>query len=198
MKTSLVTLGTAAALLICGCSEPESTTYAGADVPVMPADFRQQVVERSGIDLVPVAIDEWQDRMIAVEGQVTVIDFWATWCVPCIERFPHMVELSHEYPNVRFISVNLDDPGDPEAYIEALDFLEAMRADFEHYHITDSMFDSFGFFNLRSIPAVAILDQSGDQAVRLSGDDPNNQFDETDIENAIEELLTPPESSSEV
>ncbi len=181
-----------APLALMGCSEPRSTTFAGADVPVDPAEFRQQVVDASGIDLIPVGIEDWEDRMATIDGEVTVIDYWATWCIPCIERFPHMVEMSHNYPQVRFISVNLDDPGDPEAYIEALDFLEAVGADFENYHMTASMFDSFGFFNLRSIPAVSIFDRAGDEAVRLSGDDPNNQFDESDIENAVDELLKPP------
>jgi thiol-disulfide isomerase/thioredoxin len=32
-------------------------------------------------------------------GKVTVVEFWATWCKPCIEGFPHLSELQEQYPD---------------------------------------------------------------------------------------------------
>jgi thiol-disulfide isomerase/thioredoxin len=32
-------------------------------------------------------------------GKVTVVEFWATWCKPCIEGFPHLSELQERYPD---------------------------------------------------------------------------------------------------
>jgi thiol-disulfide isomerase/thioredoxin len=44
---------------------------------------------------------------------VLVLNFWATWCKPCIEEFPHLVKLQQQYAsrglNVVFISVDDDD-----------------------------------------------------------------------------------------
>ncbi|MBO6513996.1 MAG: TlpA family protein disulfide reductase [Phycisphaerales bacterium] len=42
------------------------------------------------------------------EGQVYVVEFWATWCGPCIRAFPHLTELQESYgEDVRFIGVNI-------------------------------------------------------------------------------------------
>ncbi|MFK7759786.1 MAG: TlpA family protein disulfide reductase [Phycisphaerales bacterium] len=41
-------------------------------------------------------------------GQVYVVEFWATWCGPCIAAFPHLSELQESYgEDVRFIGVNI-------------------------------------------------------------------------------------------
>jgi len=41
-------------------------------------------------------------------GQVYVVEFWATWCGPCIKAFPHLSEMQESYgDDVRFIGVNV-------------------------------------------------------------------------------------------
>jgi len=38
-------------------------------------------------------------------GKVHVIDFWATWCGPCVASMPHLTELQKQNPDVQFIGV---------------------------------------------------------------------------------------------
>lgn len=48
-----------------------------------------------------------------LRGQnVTVIDFWATWCKPCVNSIPKLVELSKSYDpkEVSFIGISIDSP----------------------------------------------------------------------------------------
>ena len=42
---------------------------------------------------------------------MVVVDFWATWCQPCTESFPHMVQMSHQFPKeqVVFLSLSIDE-----------------------------------------------------------------------------------------
>lgn len=53
--------------------------------------------------------------------QITVVEFWATWCAPCIESIPHLTALQHEYANkgVRIVGVSrLDDRGNTLEAVE--------------------------------------------------------------------------------
>lgn len=45
-------------------------------------------------------------------SKVTVIDFWATWCRPCVNSIPKLVKLFHEYSadSVKFIGISIDGP----------------------------------------------------------------------------------------
>ena len=187
-----------ATLLLLGCSDDNSGSFSsssnGTAINQSAEEVRAEVVASSGIDLVPLSFLDWDLQMSNIAGQIVVMDFWAMWCIPCIERFPHMVELSNHYPEdkVRFVSVNIDDFTDEDAYISALDFLNAVGADFENYQMQEEMFDTFEFFGLESIPAVIVYNTAGGQHVRLSGYRPEDQFTEADIVANIEELLATP------
>lgn len=41
------------------------------------------------------------------KGKIHVVEFWATWCRPCIESIPHLTELQKKYPQVTFIGVSV-------------------------------------------------------------------------------------------
>ena len=61
-------------------------------------------------------ISNWQ-------GQILIINFWATWCPPCLKEIPEFIELQAEYAeqNVQFIGIAIDDPQLVDDYLSFID-----------------------------------------------------------------------------
>ncbi|MEJ2004639.1 MAG: TlpA disulfide reductase family protein [Cyclobacteriaceae bacterium] len=62
-----------------------------------------------------VSFEELQQRIEASEKPLTVINFWATWCAPCIKEMPHFEQVFQNDPsNIDLVLVNLDFAEDVE------------------------------------------------------------------------------------
>jgi thiol-disulfide isomerase/thioredoxin len=91
----------------------------------------------------------------SLAGEVVILDFWATWCPPCIETFPHLNELVERFADepVRFISISY------ETEESVLSFLD------EHPLATtvalDNDFATFRAFVAWGIPNLVIVNRKG-------------------------------------
>jgi len=47
-------------------------------------------------------------------GRIVILNFWATWCAPCVEELPTLVALAHQDPQITVLAVSTDD--DATAY----------------------------------------------------------------------------------
>ena len=70
---------------------------------------------REAPDFTLPRFDGGQLQLSSYRGKVVLLDFWATWCVPCREETPHFVELQEKYKDrgLQIIGVSMDDSADP-------------------------------------------------------------------------------------
>lgn len=79
------------------------------------SDTKKQSEEEmsiSDVQLEVVDFDVLQEYLFAEDDNVYVVNFWATWCGPCVKELPHFERVNKEYSvdNVKVVLVNLDMP----------------------------------------------------------------------------------------
>lgn len=89
-----------------------------------------------------------------MKGRVVVVDVWATWCSPCLERFPHMVQLYNPYKHedVAFVSMSVDDREDKAAVEQARRFVQRQNATFRNYLMDENVMQSFEKLGVQEFP----------------------------------------------
>ncbi len=164
MYAGAVTAVCAAALLACtaGCSREEEQPQAEPSRPASTARAEQpEPVRVETVDLEGL-------RAIVQEhaGDVVLVDFWATWCAPCVEAFPKVMRWQEDYGprGFRVISVSVDFADAHETVVE---FLTERHPPFAAYRLQVENFDEF----VRDfapewgggVPAAVVFDRSGER-----------------------------------
>ena len=135
---------------------------------LMPSQARGQVelgekLSALGLEGLLNAPDGAEATLESLAGKTVVLEFWATWCVPCIGEIPHLNELRAEFvgEDVVFISVT-DEPAELVGrFQERMEPIEGWIG-LDHDR---SLFDAF---EIRFIPATIIIDTDGRFVGRIS------------------------------
>ncbi|NLC36666.1 MAG: TlpA family protein disulfide reductase [Alcaligenaceae bacterium] len=51
-------------------------------------------------------------------GRPLVVNFWATWCAPCVKEMPDLDELSHKYTDMTFVGIAVDSQANVDRFLE--------------------------------------------------------------------------------
>jgi len=120
----------------------------------------------------------------AAKGQVVVLDFWASWCGPCIKSLPGLIETMSSFPadRVKLIGVNQgESPEQVKHFLETkgLKFKVAMDAD-------QSVARKYG---VDAIPHTVIVGPDGKVAWMQTGYNPDGETEASDV---VKHLLQAP------
>ncbi|MHA6280112.1 TlpA family protein disulfide reductase [Salinimicrobium sp. CAU 1759] len=112
-------------------------------------------------------------------GKVIFLNFWATWCPPCIAEMPGINNLYEEMKNenVEFVMVSFDRDFD-----KAKNFREKKGYGFEIYKATGRI---PGAYSSNSLPTTYVIDAQGNLALTHLG---MGNFDTTDFKEFLSEL----------
>lgn len=86
-----------------------------AAIAIFSATRRRTDQHRVAPDFTLAQLDGRPLQLSSYRGKVVLLDFWATWCVPCRGETPHLVELQQKYGDrgLQVIGVSMDDSPDP-------------------------------------------------------------------------------------
>ncbi|MDR5729798.1 MAG: TlpA disulfide reductase family protein [Terriglobia bacterium] len=93
-------------------------------------------------------------RLSNYRGQVVLLNFWATWCPPCIEEMPSLLQLHHIDPNLVVLGVSIDE--DPDAYAS---FVRTRHVDF--ITVRDPRQTAASLFHTDMWPETYVIDRKG-------------------------------------
>ncbi len=113
----------------------------------------------------PFAVERWWNGEPNMNGKLVVIDFWATWCGPCVAAIPHMNELAQAYPN-DVACMGITDESMRQLEEGALK-RRLSKSDFKYAVGLDTKASMKSAFGIRGIPHVAVI--SSDGIVRWQG-----------------------------
>lgn len=137
-KIISIFIGLLFSFLIGACSNAGhqgNTTNTGPDPALIPGTGNGAAPE-----VVPTRYEPLLERFTALPDQLVLVNFWATWCKPCVQELPHFRKVIHEYKEqgkaLHFIMVTLDTRDNLESSV--LPFLKKNDYQAEHFLLDDN------------------------------------------------------------
>ena len=96
--------------------------------PIHSQDTRTKLSGKQ-VDLTLKDLSGVEQSLAALKGRIVVLNFWATYCVPCRKEMPDLAAIQNEFGalSVQVIGVNTDDP---ESQNKVVPFVKEMKINF--------------------------------------------------------------------
>jgi thiol-disulfide isomerase/thioredoxin len=117
------------------------------------------------VDPAPPSIDETQLRQLVLnhKGRPLIVNFWATWCGPCLQELPLLLDLRNAHPEseLGIIGISLD--YDPQVLV---DYLEKKPLPYPNYLASQSLQTQK---DMQSIPLTLVYNAKGREVLVHKG-----------------------------
>tara|TARA_B100001248_G_scaffold79784_1_gene57847 strand:+ start:27659 stop:28144 length:486 start_codon:yes stop_codon:yes gene_type:complete len=93
-----------------------------------------------------------------------IINFWASWCIPCKNEVLILNKLDYENKNLKVIGISIMD-----VYSESLNFIKSNNVQYENYW-DEKLVSLKNFNSINSIPVTLIFNDKNEIILRLDGE----------------------------
>lgn len=130
------------------CSRRDSGTAPNSTAPV---------VQKPAPDVTVTALNGSSVKLSDLKGKVVLLNFWATWCPPCREEIPSMMQLNRAMTGKPFqmVAVSVDEGGRPA--IE--EYFRTSRNELPAY--TDPGGTAAKIYGITGVPETFVIDRNG-------------------------------------
>lgn len=136
--------------LVLGCEQAKSKQAPQKSIPEGP-----RVGFRAPGFVVPT-LDDQNLSLAGYRGKVVMINFWATWCIPCRVEMPSMENLYEKYRGKGFEILAVSG-GESKSVVQP--FVENLKLSFPI--LLDEEFEVHGEYEINAIPSTFLVDKSG-------------------------------------
>ncbi len=127
----------------------------------MVEELKKSMLEETAPQFALLDLEGKKVNLNDLKNKVVIVDFWATWCGPCIASFPGMQQMVTKYkndPEVKFIFIDTWENGDKKEK-EATDFMGKYKYDF--HVLMDNDNKVVESFKVSGIPTKFVVDKKG-------------------------------------
>ncbi len=131
--------------------EPGETITAGETL-------RSKLLDQPAPAFATKTPDDKEIALADFKGKVVMLDFWATWCGPCMQAIPAVQRLSEQFKDqpVAIIGVNRDKAGDESKVRKTIE-----RKELSFFQAMDTPGAIAKSYKITAIPALILIDKAG-------------------------------------
>lgn len=123
-----------------------------------------------------------EQRLSALKGRIVVLNFWATYCIPCRKEMPDLAAIQNEYAalGVQVVGASTDEPADRN---KVLQFVKETKVNFPIW-VGATSADMIRFGLGSALPGTVVIDRNGRIAKVISG-----IVNQADLKKQIDSML---------
>ena len=161
------------------CSENCKEEFVADPVAYLPPQLPRQAP-----DFVVETLDRGSVSLLDFEGRIMLLDFWATWCKPCLESMPRLQQLYNSYSDKGFVvlGISIDEGEDSAKKIKK--FIDKAGISYPIF-LDAKPTPAWHIFKVKAIPALFLIDGNGQVVAQWTGKIDHNQI-KNEVINRVE------------